>query len=612
MRYFVFVLFFAITTIFAAENFPIMMQIKTDLNIPEDFRGGVEEGLTQNGYSLVSEEIQKEALKEQATQRKKECYDESCLVDTGKMLAAKGLFLVEVTKKSDKLYLFKTKYIDFETGTTQKIKQDYFKFDLNDYEELSKFGKNIIQNMFGKIETKEVMKEVKTKDNSNEKAVKTGEIEIKTKKEEKNVEKFKIEFITIPSNVEVYDSDNNLLGETPFFMNLPKGFLKFSFEKKGFEKLEREIHVKQNEKIEILLSEKIYNFKINSNISGAKVFIDNKEKGITPFEIKLKEGFYSIKVEKDEYDTYFEEIPVKKNGEKLITLNKNIFEIKITSNIEDSKVYIDGVLKGKAPYNVKLKKGNYSIKVMKDYFIPFYEKVLLYDDVEKNIILKKNENIYETKITSNVESDVYINNKLQGKTPIILTLEKDKYSLELKKDGYWSYFGELDVFDDWIVNYNLIKGYKFAFKTGIGSSSYNLFEEINYGFNIGGIYKYYFKNIKFQTELLFMNKNISFNDIDIKQSAIDIPVIIGYNYQQNISIYGGLYISEIIIFNINKGTTLKDNSFVTTFGYLIGIDYIFSRYLIDFRFSKDFNSVINMNKKDLYSELFMISLGYLF
>lgn len=100
------ILFFISASFLTAEEYPIMMQIKTDLKLSEDFRGGVESGLTENGYSLVSEEDQNQTLKEQATQRKQECYDETCLVNVGKMLAAKGLVMVEVTKKGDKSYLF--------------------------------------------------------------------------------------------------------------------------------------------------------------------------------------------------------------------------------------------------------------------------------------------------------------------------------------------------------------------------------------------------------------------------------------------------------------------------------------------------------------------------
>ncbi len=454
MKYFIFALLFAITAILTAEEYPIMMQIKTDLKIPEDFRGGVEDGLTENGYSLVSEEVQKEALKEQSEQRKKECYDESCLVDTGKMLAAKGLVMVEVTKKSDKMYFFKAKYIDFETADTKKTKSEYFKYNLDNYEELNKFGKTLIQNMFGKNETKEVMKEVIIKDNSKEKAVKDDEIEIKTtKKEEKNVEKFKIEFVTIPSNVEVYDSDNNLLGETPFFVNLPKGFTKFSFEKKGFDKTEREIHIKQNERINISLAEKIYNLKINSNISGAKVFIDNKEKGETPFSAKVKEGIYSIKLEKDEYDSYSEEIPLKKDFEKTITLNKNTFEVNVKSTTENTTVFIDGKNKGELPVKIKLKKGNHSIKAQAEGFDDYSEDFSVNSDETKTITLNKN--IFDVLITSKIEgAKVYIDGSAKGKTPYKTKLSKGKHTIKLTQDEQKDIETEIDVKKDGEINLN--------------------------------------------------------------------------------------------------------------------------------------------------------------
>ncbi len=152
MKYFIFVLLFAITTFLTAEEYPIMMQIKSNLKISEDFRLGIEEGLTEMNYSLVNEDDQNQTLKEQASQRKKECYDESCLVDVGKMLAAKGLVVVEIIQKAQKSYLFKAKYVDFESGTTKKIKSDYFEYELSNYKELNKFAKNFIKSMFGKVE----------------------------------------------------------------------------------------------------------------------------------------------------------------------------------------------------------------------------------------------------------------------------------------------------------------------------------------------------------------------------------------------------------------------------------------------------------------------------
>ncbi len=106
------------------------------------FRSGVEEVLTENKYSLVSEEVQNETLKEQANQRKKECLDESCLVDTGKMLAARGLFVVEVIKAKES-YLFKLKYINLETAETLKTKSLIYEKDIDDAKNLMDFAKDL-------------------------------------------------------------------------------------------------------------------------------------------------------------------------------------------------------------------------------------------------------------------------------------------------------------------------------------------------------------------------------------------------------------------------------------------------------------------------------------
>ena len=78
------------------------------------------------------------------------------------MLAAKGLVIVEIVKKTEKYYLFKAKYIDFESGTTQKTKSDYFEYDLNEFKELNNFGKNLIINTMIKKENTEELKEIET------------------------------------------------------------------------------------------------------------------------------------------------------------------------------------------------------------------------------------------------------------------------------------------------------------------------------------------------------------------------------------------------------------------------------------------------------------------
>ncbi len=444
MKY-LFILFLIVSTLLTAEEYPIMMQIKSEITIPEDFRGGIEEGLTDNGYSLVNEDDQLLTLKEQANQRKKECYDESCLVDVGKMLAAKGLVIVEVSKKINEDHLFKVKYVDFETGTAQKILTEYFKFELTNYEELNNFGKLLAQKLFGK------------NDSINSNAVNSEnlkEVIIEYYEKLKDKEKYRVEFITIPEGVEVYDKNNKLIAETPFFANLPKDFYKFSFEKKGFDKVDKEIHIKKNESIQINMKEIVYYIKIETNAKSARVFIDGKEKGRTPFKRKLKEGIYKIEVKKEDYDDYSEKVILTENIYKKVNLRQNTFQFELTSKPSNSTVFIDGKERGLTPFMTKLKEGTYAIRAEKEDHYGYAEKILVNENISKLINFKKN--IFEVELTSEPSNlKIFIDGKEKGTTPFKVILKDGFHKIKTEKDGYFTAEYDMKVSENMSRNIKL-------------------------------------------------------------------------------------------------------------------------------------------------------------
>jgi hypothetical protein len=137
------------------ETLPIMLKIKfkdsdlTSSNISL-IRLGIEEALTEKKYSLISESTQQEALAEQAKQQKSDCYDDNCIIDTGKMLAAKFLILIDIIKL-DK-YVFKVQYISLETGVSEKVKSLIYNHDISNSKELLQFSKNIMNYLISKQE----------------------------------------------------------------------------------------------------------------------------------------------------------------------------------------------------------------------------------------------------------------------------------------------------------------------------------------------------------------------------------------------------------------------------------------------------------------------------
>lgn len=147
MRLITLLLLFLLPVLMMGKSFPIMLKIvpkkcelsETTIAI---FRMGVEEILTGKGYSLVDLDAQNEVISEQQKQQKTGCYDDSCLVSTGKMLAAQGLFLVEVIK-AKKVHAFKLRYIDLESATTLSSKSMLYTGDIEDATVLLPFSKKL-------------------------------------------------------------------------------------------------------------------------------------------------------------------------------------------------------------------------------------------------------------------------------------------------------------------------------------------------------------------------------------------------------------------------------------------------------------------------------------
>ncbi|MBN2695376.1 hypothetical protein JXR93_12010 [bacterium] len=147
MKILIFILLIIFSSTIFAKNSGVMLKIfqkETNLNESTQhiIRLGVSEILTSNQYFLIDEQSQEEALKEQSEQREKGCFDESCLVDTGKMLAANKILMVELSPIGQNI-LFAIKFIDVETGSIIKTSSTIFKGDISDSESLLNFSKEV-------------------------------------------------------------------------------------------------------------------------------------------------------------------------------------------------------------------------------------------------------------------------------------------------------------------------------------------------------------------------------------------------------------------------------------------------------------------------------------
>lgn len=119
-------------------------------SVKEAIRAATEEQITNRGYSIIDQNAQSQVLTEQASQRKQACYDDSCLVDTGKMLAAQNLFLVDIKTLSTNNYLFKIRLVSIESGETLRSTSAMYAGNLEDFRKLLIFSKKFVKKMFQK------------------------------------------------------------------------------------------------------------------------------------------------------------------------------------------------------------------------------------------------------------------------------------------------------------------------------------------------------------------------------------------------------------------------------------------------------------------------------
>ncbi|MEM5777527.1 MAG: serine/threonine-protein kinase [Candidatus Aenigmatarchaeota archaeon] len=120
---------------------------------------------------------------------------------------------------------------------------------------------------------------------------------------------------------------------------------------------------------------------ISSNPSGAKVYINNSYKGITPINVTLKEGKYNVKLTKEGYMDYINN-NVSVVANKKLSLECSLIKIKeeaegeyfvhITSTPVGASVYLDGKYIGDTPiFFFKVNPGSHTLLIKKTGYLGY-------------------------------------------------------------------------------------------------------------------------------------------------------------------------------------------------------------------------------------------------
>ncbi|OAD19506.1 PEGA domain protein [Candidatus Thiomargarita nelsonii] len=122
---------------------------------------------------------------------------------------------------------------------------------------------------------------------------------------------------------------------------------------------------------------KIVPLTVRSNIDNNTVFINGKNAGSSPLDVKLPLGSYMVRVEKDGYFPFKGLIDLQQAQNLRVKLQPKPKQLIISSNINNATVSINRKNYGSTPVNVKLPPAFYTVQVLKDGYFPFEKQIYL-------------------------------------------------------------------------------------------------------------------------------------------------------------------------------------------------------------------------------------------
>ncbi len=266
-----------------------------------------------------------------------------------------------------------------------------------------------------------------------------------------------------PQNCEVY-LNGEYVGVTPLEKSVKIGKYTLEVKKEGYEDYKKEVTIERGKETVIIANLEIStgSLIVKTDPDGATIFVDGKNYGLTPIEIKDFEiGEHEIVISKEGYAQIIKKIEI---GKETVTieeiLTKAISEIFINTNPKGAKVIINGKEMGVTPLTLKdINPGRYIITF----------KALGYEEMTKSIEVKEGLNAFNFEMVQLnhaliVESKptgakIYLDDVFKGTTPLEiknLTPEK-KYRLKVEVEGYLPFLTEVTIPKDGSIFLPVIK-----------------------------------------------------------------------------------------------------------------------------------------------------------
>ncbi len=243
------------------------------------------------------------------------------------------------------------------------------------------------------------------------------------------------------------------VGAVPRVFNIRAGIHVFKIVKPGFEdKYCNVLLMKGDERrVDVRLTPAKSNVLFTSTPQGAKVFVGNELRGVTPFVLPgVTFGKYDFRVEKSGYTVHSGSFTVDNSRPVSVAseLSSLVGRISVNSSPGGAELFINDKLCGKTPFNAELEEGRYMVKLEKPGYSPLSGVVEVKRAEDRRADFRLIPIPGELVVNSNsVPAMVYCGGKAIGQTPFAkpYRLAPGKHRIRLSADGYDDYTGEVEI-----------------------------------------------------------------------------------------------------------------------------------------------------------------------
>jgi hypothetical protein len=260
--------------------------------------------------------------------------------------------------------------------------------------------------------------------------------------------------------------DGAYVGQTPAFLSsLPLGKYRMKIDKTGFapKTVVLELDDRVPRQYNISLKSNSASVTVTSDPAGARVVLNNVQKGTTPVTIeRAPVGENTIELQKEGFEAYKEQVKLQAGADNRVTakLTPIPAELKVVSLPPDARIYFRNERAGLAPVTLRdLEPGQYRVRAELEGYAPLSRTVSLNHGETKTEEFRLSKNSGTVLITtqpSNVK--VSIDGEPAGTTKLDIQADIDKseplriervtagkHRVTLKKKGYHDLSFEIDV-----------------------------------------------------------------------------------------------------------------------------------------------------------------------